>query len=63
MLKQLKTLWNGQVVDLNETVGCPVCRKRINVRVGWVDPYNSDKYVHFGCLSENRKEEIKNAKV
>jgi hypothetical protein len=57
-----------QVIDEHEEVVCPVCKKSVGVRVGWIDPYVgnikgpgniTEPYVHFECLSEKRKEEIR----
>jgi hypothetical protein len=56
-----------QVVDNDENVICPICKKELSIRSGWLDkyvvgvkgPYNLRKpYVHFRCLSEKRKKEI-----
>lgn len=55
---------------INSTVPCFVCKKIIGLRDGildgatglaWLDPYRgkNGKHVHYECLSEKRKTEIK----
>ena len=57
------TLWNGQRVKVDETVDCPVCGEEVSLRGGWVDPYNEQQYVHYGCLSKKRKREVEETDV
>lgn len=57
------TTFTGQRVDENEKVVCPVCEKKISVRIAYIDPYagkskNKEMYVHYECLSAKRKQEI-----
>jgi hypothetical protein len=52
-------IFTGQIMDENENVVCPKCNKLVNVRSGWIDPYNKNKYVHYKCLSNERMNEIK----
>jgi hypothetical protein len=53
-----KRIFTGQFVDDRENVTCPVCLELVNVRRGWIDPYNKGRYVHFECLSQRRKDEV-----
>jgi len=57
-----------QKPDENEMVACATCSLPVSVRSGWYDPYNKKMYltkgskgayVHFECLSEKRKKELK----
>jgi len=54
----------GQPEDIKERVVCPVCGGLTNLRfTAWFDSYNHTYgpkgcYVHYKCLSEERKSEI-----
>lgn len=56
-----------QIMNENEEVVC-ICGEKVSVRSAYFDPYVTSLYltkgskgaqVHFKCLSEKRKEEIK----
>lgn len=54
---KMKTIFTGQQINEHEEVKC-TCGKLVSVRVGWIDKYQNGHYVHFGCLSKKRIEEI-----
>ena len=61
-----ETAWTGQPMTKDEYVLCPVCQDQeslIGLRgSAWFDHYNQQRYVHFGCLSEQRKRELADMK-
>lgn len=56
---KMEIIFTGQQINEHEEVQC-VCGKMVSVRVGWIDKYQNGHYVHYGCLSKERLEEIKN---
>jgi len=62
---KLEKIFTGQILDCRtEKIVCPVCGEEVSIRCAWLDPYRKESrlgaYVHFECLSEQRKNEIKN---
>lgn len=60
-----RTEWTGQLSNDKEEVLCNACKDGlVNLRwAAWFDPYlpfgqSRGSYVHYGCLSEQRKAEI-----
>jgi hypothetical protein len=61
------TAFTGQPVTADEKVECPGCGELCGLRsTGWFDQYREESkaspaggvYVHFGCLSQRRFEEV-----
>lgn len=57
-----------QVVNDDEDAYCGKCGLLVNIRIAWYDPYNTTSsfcssgqgcYVHLDCLSQKRKDEIR----
>jgi hypothetical protein len=59
-------IFTGQTVVDGDKVSCHKCKELIILTSSaWFDPYvggKKGKYVHFGCLSDKRKQEIANTK-
>ena len=61
----LEKIFTGQMLNCNtEKIVCPVCGEEESIRCAWLDPYRKESrlgaYVHFECLSEQRKNELEN---
>jgi hypothetical protein len=62
-----KILFTGQRIHPDGSVWCPVCDSTVQPNsTGWFDRFQKQygekgAYVHFKCLSEQRKQEIEDS--